>query len=251
MTAIIPPTNCPSCGSVLEWKGDLLYCMSQSCGTRAKKSIEHWGKTLKIKGLGPSTIDKLDISNVTQLYSLSLDVLIERLGSQKNSEKLLAEIQKSISAPLNKVLPAFGIPLIGNTAAQKLCTVISSLEDYTTEKAKQAGLGPKAIFNLEKWLVEDYPLYRVTLPFSFEAEAPSTVESLKGVVCISGKLTSYKTKAEAAKALNAAGYEVKSSITKDVTILVNESGIESAKTKKARESGVQIVSNLIEFLGEV
>lgn len=250
MTAIIPPTNCPSCGSVLEWKGDLLYCMSQSCGTRAKKSIEHWGKTLKIKGLGPSTIDKLDISNVTQLYSLSLDVLIERLGSQKNSEKLLAEIQKSISAPLNKVLPAFGIPLIGNTAAQKLCSVISSLEDYTTEKAKQAGLGPKAIFNLEKWLEEEYPLYRTVLPFSFKAEV-SAQKATKGVVCISGKLTSYKTKAEAAKALNAAGYEVKSSITKDVTILVNESGIESAKTKKARESGVQIVSNLIEFLGEV
>jgi DNA ligase (NAD+) len=219
--------------------------MSQSCGTRAKKSIEHWGKTLKIKGLGPSTIDKLDISNVTQLYSLSLDVLIERLGSQKNSEKLLAEIQKSISAPLNKVLPA-----IGNTAAQKLCSVISSLEDYTTEKAKQAGLGPKAIFNLEKWLEEEYPLYRTVLPFSFKAEV-SAQKATKGVVCISGKLTSYKTKAEAAKALNAAGYEVKSSITKDVTILVNESGIESAKTKKARESGVQIVSNLIEFLGEV
>jgi DNA ligase (NAD+) len=224
--------------------------MSQSCGTRAKKSIEHWGKTLKIKGLGPSTIDKLDIDNVAQLYSLTLDVLVERLGSQKNSEKLLAEIQKSISAPLNKVLPAFGIPLIGNTAAQKLCSVISSLEDYTTEKAKQAGLGPKAILNLEKWLEEEYPLYRSLLPFSFKAEV-STQKATKGVVCISGKLTSYKTKAVATEALNAAGYEVKSSITKDVTILVNESGVESAKTKKARESGVQIVSNLTEFLGEV
>jgi len=39
-------------------------------------------------------------------------------------------------------------------------------------------------------------------------------------------------------------------LTKDVTILVNESGIESAKTKKARDSGVQIITNLLEFIGE-
>ena len=56
-----------------------------------------------------------------------------------------------------------------------------------------------------------------------------------GIVCISGKLKSYKTKAEAAKVLKECGYTIKDSVTKDVTILVNESGIESQKTIKARE----------------
>jgi NAD-dependent DNA ligase len=69
-------------------------------------------------------------------------------------------------------------------------------------------------------------------------------------VCISGKLTSFKTKAEATKALEQQGYTIKSSLTKDVTILVNESGVESAKTKKARESGITIVTDLFEILGE-
>ena len=46
------------------------------------------------------------------------------------------------------------------------------------------------------------------------------------------------------------GYVTKSSLTKDVTILVNESGVESAKTKKARESGVEIITNLLDFIGE-
>ena len=41
-----------------------------------------------------------------------------------------------------------------------------------------------------------------------------------------------------------------STVTKDVTILVNESGIESAKVKKARESGVTIITNLSHFIGE-
>ena len=72
--------------------------------------------------------------------------------------------------------------------------------------------------------------------------------SNQAVVCITGKLSSYKTKAEATTVLNELGYEVKSTVTKDVTILVNESGIESAKVKKARASGVTIITNLSDLL---
>ena len=75
-------------------------------------------------------------------------------------------------------------------------------------------------------------------------------KEIVGVVCISGKLKSYKTKAEAAQVLSKHGYTIKDSVTKDVTILVNEGGIESQKTQKARESGVTIVENLVDFLGE-
>jgi len=85
------------------------------------------------------------------------------------------------------------------------------------------------------------------LPFSFEFEQMEQKVS-KGVVCISGKLKSFKTKAEATKALDSAGYEVKSSLSKQVTILVNESGLESSKTKQARDSGVTIVTNLLDLL---
>ena len=40
------------------------------------------------------------------------------------------------------------------------------------------------------------------------------------------------------------GYLVKNSLTKDVTILVNESGVDSAKTQAALDRGVQIITNL-------
>ena len=69
-----------------------------------------------------------------------------------------------------------------------------------------------------------------------------------GVVCISGRLKSFKSKAEATDALNAAGYEVKSSLTKQVGFLINEGGTESAKTRQARDTGVTIVTNLKSFL---
>ena len=68
-------------------------------------------------------------------------------------------------------------------------------------------------------------------------------EMNRGIVCMTGKLKSFKTKAQAGTALINLGYIVKSSLTKDVTILVNESGIESAKTKQARESGIEIITD--------
>jgi hypothetical protein len=88
------------------------------------------------------------------------------------------------------------------------------------------------------------------LPFDFKFVRPQNTSLIKGVVCITGKLVSYKTKALAHEALQENGYEVKSSLTRDVTILVNESGIESAKTKQARAAGVTIVTNLLILTGE-
>jgi hypothetical protein len=61
----------------------------------------------------------------------------------------------------------------------------------------------------------------------------------KVAVCISGRLKSFKSKADATTALNAAGYEVKTSLTKQV---------ESAKTRQARDTGVTIVTDLRSFL---
>ncbi len=76
----------------------------------------------------------------------------------------------------------------------------------------------------------------------------NATNATRGIVCISGRLKSFKTKAEASEALTNSGYEVKGSLTSKVTILVNESGIESAKTKQAREKGITIVEDLQVFL---
>jgi NAD-dependent DNA ligase len=94
---------------------------------------------------------------------------------------------------------------------------------------------------------EFYTFYDGYLPFNFKFAFVEKVE-IKGVVCISGRLKSFKTKADANETLSSLGYEVKSSLTKDVTILVNESGIESSKTKQARESGIKIITDLKSYL---
>ena len=98
------------------------------------------------------------------------------------------------------------------------------------------------------WYYEEFIDGYERLPFKWiQILKVSKPTETKGVVCISGKLKSYKTKAQATEHLEKLGYLVKSSLTKDVNILVNESGVESAKTRTARERGVKILTNLNEI----
>lgn len=245
---IEPPTNCPSCGSVLTWVKDQLYCKNTSCPAKSSKQIEHFAKTLKIKGLGPSTIEKLDITTIAQLYELPLDYLTLQLGSEKLAIKLHEEIENSKTAALDTVLPAFGISLVGKSVTEKLSKVVSSIWDIDAAACKEAGVGPKATENLLNWLDQEEYL---DLPFSFEFSNNTRSEGSAGVVCITGKLKSYPTKAAAKAVLEGLGYTVKDDLTKDVTILVNESGRETAKTKKAADNGVRVINNLNDLMENI
>jgi len=244
---IVPPTECPSCCGELSFVRDILYCHNVSCAAQKAKKIEHFAKTLKIKGLGPATIEKLEVEDFDEIYQFNIEELCHNLGD-KLGTKLYQEIWNSASAPLNMVLPAFGIPLIGKTATMKLSETVQSITEITPDTCKRAGLGPKATESLCDWLDNHfYCFYDGALPFDMKFVKQKQTEIL-GAVCISGRLKSFKTKAEAAEVLSSYGYEVKSSLTKDVTILVNESGVESAKTKQARDSGINIVTDLKSFL---
>jgi len=249
MQAIEAPEFCPSCDSSLEWKNDLLYCINSLCPAQVQKRIEHFAKSLKIKGLGPKSIEKLGLSSFQSIYDMTYLEIRDALSSEKLAIKLLQEITHSKKSSMNELLPAFSIPLIGKTAAEKLSTKINNISELNADKCKAAGLGPKATENLLNWYFDEFLFDLVRLPFGFSF-TKSEQQVSKGVVCISGKLKSFKTKAQAQEVLAKNGYEVKSSITKDVTILVNESGIESAKTKTAQDKGITIVTNLLDFLGE-
>ena len=242
MQKIEAPSKCPSCNSELEVDKYILYCRNPECGSQKGKKLEHFAKTMKIKGLGPRSIQKLELQSIADIYRLSREEYIHWLG-----DKIYKEVDKSRGAPLNLILPSLSIPLIGNSATGKLSQVCTSIEDINEDTCKEAGLGPKATGNLLTWLDNNKNLIE-QLPFSFKFITTKPKVATKGVVCISGRLKSYKTKAEAAKVLEDAGYQVKSTVTKDVTHLINESGVESSKTKKARDSGIIVISNIGELI---
>lgn len=246
------PTHCPCCDYPLELVNDQLFCRNQACSAQLDKKIEHFCKTLGIKGMGPKAIEKLQLADITEIYYMDVDQVTEALGSERVATKLLSEIDKSRSADLQQVLPAFSIPLFGNTAAAKLCTVVQSVDDITFEKCKEAGLGDKVSENLISWLQTDFQEMREFLPFSFkvskQVQAPSADAKS---VCITGKLQSFKNKAEAYAALTAAGFRPVESVTKTTSYLVDEDNKGSSKRTKADQLGIEIIQNLNQFLKEI
>ena len=250
MREIVPPTHCPACSAELVWQKDILYCMNKNeCPAQSTKKVEHFAKTLKIKGLGPAAVERLDLFSISDIYNLTEQDLIEGLGSEKLGTKLHAEINKSKTADLITLLPAFSIPLIGQSASNKLRNKISTISEITLEKCNEVGLGPKAASNLVSWLENTFHSEKFyELPFSFTCEITFTEERSKGTVCITGKLKSYKTKAIAQQILMQNGFDVKDNLTKDVNYLLNESGIESAKTQKAHSMGITVYNNIKQLL---
>jgi DNA ligase (NAD+) len=244
------PTTCPCCDYPLERVNDQLFCRNTACSAQLNKKIEHFAKTLGIKGFGPKTVEKLELSDLTELFYLDRDAAISALGSEKVVDKLLDEVNRAKSAPLATVLHSFSIPLIGGTAGTKIASVVSNIDEITPEVCKEAGLGEKATANLMDWIETEYLELKDFLPFKFEKKV-SVVSSDSGTVCITGKLSSFKTKAEATTILTSLGFRVSESVTKTTNYLVDEENKSSSKRKKAEEYGITIITNLNDFITKV
>lgn len=248
LTPIKIPTHCPCCESELQLVNDQLFCRNVSCSAQLGKKLEHFVKVLNIKGLGPKSLEKLGLSDITEIFYLEQADFAAALGSEKLAEKLLEEVEKSKQSPLHTVLASFSIPLIGETASKKLCSVVSHIDEITAETCKAAGLGEKATFNLLSWLETEFTQVREFLPFSFKSSLSGSSSNAGATVCITGKLTSFKTKAQAHEALIAAGYSPVDSVTKSLQFLVDESNDGSSKRQKADQYGIKIIPNLKIFL---
>lgn len=246
------PTTCPCCEYKLELVNDQLFCRNTACGAQLGKKVEHFCKTLGIKGMGPKSVEKLNLQDLTELFYLDQDSVAEALGSERTAIKLLDEIERAKTADLATVLASFSIPLVGATASQKICSVVDHIDQISYDTCKAAGLGDKVTENLIGWLQTDFPDLQEFLPFSFKSNrnSISSSNSNNKTVCITGKLSSYKNKAEAYKALEAAGYKAVESITKTTDYLVDEEDKASTKRKKAESLGIQIITNLNTFLKE-
>lgn len=246
------PTTCPCCSYKLELVNDQLFCRNTACGAQLGKKVEHFCKTLGIKGMGPKSVEKLDLQDLTELFYLDLDTVTEALGSEKTAVKLLDEIERAKSADLATVLASFSITLVGNTASKKICEVVEHIDQITYETCKAAGLGDKVTENLITWLETDFPDLREFLPFSFKSNRNSNTNSNSNnkTICVTGKLSSFKTKAEAYKLLEEAGFTIVESVTKATDILVDEEDKGSTKRKKAESLGITIITNLETFLKE-
>ena len=74
-------------------------------------------KVLGIKGLGPKTIEKLELENPIEIYYINTDTLSNIVGD-KVAAKLQEQINNSKNVPISSVIESFAIPLIGGVASK-------------------------------------------------------------------------------------------------------------------------------------
>ena len=140
------PTVCPSCGEpVFREEGEAaVRCTNASCPAQLSRGIEHFasGDAMDIDGLGPQIVEALIrgglIRDPADLYTLTVEQVttLERMG-EKSAQNLIAAIERSKSAGLERLLFALGIRNIGAVAAAALAARFGTLEaamDATVEE---------------------------------------------------------------------------------------------------------------------
>lgn len=131
------PAVCPSCGEPVFCEEDeaAVRCTNAACPAQLSRGIEHFASkdAMDIDGLGPQIVEGLIraglIHDAADLYNLrAVDVAgMERMG-EKSAANLIAAIEKSKSAGLERLLFALGIRNIGAVAAAALAGRFGTLE---------------------------------------------------------------------------------------------------------------------------
>ena len=150
------PELCPACGSrVLRAEGEAgHYCSNASCPAQLAEHIFHFVSkgAMDIDGMGPkiatSLLESGLITDVADIYALKMEDLVqlERMG-ELLAAKLLRNIEESKERPLNRLLQALGIMLVGSEVADLLASAFGDMGRLraATEAEMTAipGVGPK------------------------------------------------------------------------------------------------------------
>ena len=200
------------------------------------KVLEHFIKTLDIKGLGPASVQKMGLTHPVDLFE---DQNWNKLGA--NGSKVEAEIERTKTKPYDIVLASLGISGVGRRAAKLIVSKIPAfrnLRDIETTEIK--GIGPSTVESVLSWLDENEEWVN-TLPLQLEQNV--TVEDVVGTparnVCITGKLD--MTRGDLGDRLEKFGFKVTSTVTKDCYALITGGDTTSSKYKRAVTLGITII----------
>ena len=202
----------------------------------SSKVLEHFIKTLDIKGLGPASVKKMGLTHPVDLFE---DQNWNLLGV--NGTKVQAEIERTKTKPYDLVLASFGMSGVGKRASKLILSKIPAfrnLRDIETVDIK--GIGPSTIESVLSWLDENEE-WVLTLPLQLEQNV--TVEEVVGTparkICITGKMD--MTRNQLGDILEKLGFKVTNTITKDCYALITGGDTTSSKYKKANTLGISII----------
>ena len=131
------PGSCPECGSAVEREeGEAVFRCTGGlfCPAQRKQSIMHYAsrRAMDIEGMGEKLVDQLVesglVHSIADLYSLKREQLValERMG-EKSADNLLAELERSKSPELDRLLYALGIREVGEVTAASLARYFGTM----------------------------------------------------------------------------------------------------------------------------
>ena len=275
------PTNCPRCKTELvREEGEVdLRCVNVSCPARLEEELRHFASrnVMNIEGLGEALIAQLLghtlaehdeaasssdesteaeaptrealVHSVADIYSLTKPQLLtlERIG-EKSADSLLAQIERSKSAPLNRVLLGLGIRHVGERTAQALAEEFGSMDAliHATEEelTRINDVGPKVAEAIREYFTNKKNLALVerlrTAGLNFTAEKRVRGTALEGLTFVLTGTLPTLTREAAKEKIESAGGKVSGSVSKKTDYLVagEEAG---SKLDKATSLNVPIL----------
>ncbi len=285
---IVFPTHCPVCGSELVKLEDEVdfRCVNAQCPARVREELLHWSArgVMNIEGLGEAMVVQLLgqaddedaepaeledgqpvqtreplVRSVGDLYRLTREQLLglERVGP-KTADALLAQIARSKTATLARVLFGLGIRFVGERTAGLLAVQFGSIDALMNATADQLEavneVGPRVAQAIVDFFAEDKnrALVRDLQALGFIMPAPQRQAGgpLEGVVVVLTGTFPTLSREVAKERIEAAGGKVAGSVSKKTSFVVagEEAG---SKLDKARDLGVEILdeAGLLERLG--
>lgn len=265
------PTTCPSCGAPVlrdaDGEGAAVRCENPACPAQRSRALIHFASkdAMDIDGLGPQIIELLVseglVSDAADLYTLDPTRLatLDRMG-EKSAANLIAAIEKSKEAGLERLLFALGIRQVGTVAAEAIAARFGDMASVAAATAEDFAavpdIGEITAANLTAYfaredvreLLDRFALYGLRM--TAKAEAPKKTTFAGKTFVLTGTLPTM-TRDEASALIKAAGGKVSSSVSKktDFVLAGEEAG---SKLAKANELGVTVIdeATLLEMLAD-
>ena len=252
------PETCPACGSPVsrDEGGAAIRCRGAECPAQLLRNIVHFAsrKAMDIEGLGIAVVqallDEKLIASAGELYYLDPQSVaaIPRMG-KKSAENLIASIDKSKTQDLSRLIFAFGISQVGESAARQLALRFGSLEALESAELEALvevpDIGEITARSVIEWFSQPQSKHLLGLLRGAEVNTVSWEERGDGrfnglTFVLTGTLPDY-TRDEAAEIIIRLGGKVSSSVSKKTSFVLagDEAG---SKLQKAESLGVKIIA---------
>lgn len=255
------PAVCPICGETLVREEDTadIRCVNPSCPAQTVRTISYFASrdAMNIMGLGETLVEALVknnyLENYADIYELQnvRDELVEKgiVGKEKNTDKLLGEIEKSKNNPPERLLTGLGIRNVGKTTAKSIIRHFHSLEALSHATLEELtavdDIGEICASSIYDFFHEEQNveiLQRLkAVGLTMEEVDSSIDDKFSGkTFVITGTLTTMKRQ-EAAALIENHGGKVTGSVSKKTDYLLAGENAGS-KLTKANDLGIQVIS---------